>query len=287
MKYLSVLTRCRDEFYIKEWVDYYLSQGIDSIYIIDDDSKDKSIYDFASKKKYKNVHISFEKRIYNIGSKNLSGQSLQPHSPSNLIFKNKIKNKYKWLIYCDVDEFMVTKKNFNLTIKDQLKKIDNDHSDIQVIAVPWVFMSGGNLKNNPKNILTEITYRHDHDKKHPHKSRRFRCRHEYIECKSILKPQFFNYLLDHNPVPRQKMANGIDLTFDRMHHNLPEFFKLRNKDIEEAVFACYHYRYISEEHAKNKLKTNSWYINRHSLQDIKSSTYPEIYDDTLSKKITR
>ena len=57
MKYLSGLTRCRDEFYIKEWVDYYLSQGIDSIYIIDDDSKDKRIYDFASKKKYKNVHI--------------------------------------------------------------------------------------------------------------------------------------------------------------------------------------------------------------------------------------
>jgi hypothetical protein len=166
-----------------------------------------------------------------------------------------------------------------------LKEIDNDHPDIQVIAAPWVFMSGGNLKNNPENILSEITYRHNHDKRHPHESRAFRCRHEHIEYKSILKPQFFKYLLDHNPVPCKKIANGIDLTFDRIRSDSPEFSQLRNKDIEEGVFVCYHYRYISEEHAKNKLKTNSWYINRHSLQDIKSSTYPEVYDDTLVRKI--
>ena len=64
MKFLSILTRCRDEFFIKEWVDYYLLQGVDSIYIIDDDSEDKSIYDFASDKKYKNVNIIYEKRNY-------------------------------------------------------------------------------------------------------------------------------------------------------------------------------------------------------------------------------
>ena len=43
-KYLGLLARCKDEFYVREFVEYYLSQGIDKIYIIDDNSEDKSIY---------------------------------------------------------------------------------------------------------------------------------------------------------------------------------------------------------------------------------------------------
>ena len=43
-KFVGLLTRCKDEFFIKEFCDYYLSQGVDEIYIIDDDSNDKSIY---------------------------------------------------------------------------------------------------------------------------------------------------------------------------------------------------------------------------------------------------
>ena len=29
--------------------------------------------------------------------------------------------------------------------------------------------------------------------------------------------------------------------------------------IKSATLLCYHYRVISKEHAKNKLKTNDWY----------------------------
>ena len=34
-KYLGVLTRCKDEFYVQEFVSYYLSQGVEKIYIIE------------------------------------------------------------------------------------------------------------------------------------------------------------------------------------------------------------------------------------------------------------
>jgi hypothetical protein len=43
--FLGLTTRCKDEFFIKEFCDYYLSQGVDIIFIIDDNSNDKSIYD--------------------------------------------------------------------------------------------------------------------------------------------------------------------------------------------------------------------------------------------------
>ena len=44
-KFLGLITRCKDEFFVGEFCKYYLSQGVDFIYIIDDDSNDKSIYD--------------------------------------------------------------------------------------------------------------------------------------------------------------------------------------------------------------------------------------------------
>ena len=43
--FLGLITRCKDEYFIKEFCEYYIWQGVDKIYIIDDDSNDKSIYD--------------------------------------------------------------------------------------------------------------------------------------------------------------------------------------------------------------------------------------------------
>lgn len=279
-KFLSILTRCRDEFFIKEWVDYYISQGVDSIYIIDDDSEDKSIYNFASDKEYKNVNIIYEKRNY--ADTNTAQQcQLDKDSPVNKIFRSKIQGNYKWLIYCDVDEFMVTKKHFNLTIRERLKKIEND---VTCIAVPWVFMSGAKLKNNPQSVLREVVYRHDHDKRHPHPINKFRCRYEQIEYKCIIKPDSYKYLLDHKPLPSRRTVNGCSLSRTKPVYS--HILNLRNKDIENGEFLCYHYRYISDEHAKNKLNTNGWYINDgYSFEHLKTSSYPEIYDDTLSRKI--
>ena len=280
MKFLSILTRCRDEFFIKEWVDYYLLQGVDSIYIIDDDSEDKSIYDFASDKKYKNVNIIYEKRNYANTNTKKQGR-LFKNSPSNKIFRSKIKDNYKWMIYCDVDEFMATKKHFDLTIRERLQKIPDD---IKCIAVPWVFMSGANFTKNPKSVLREIVHRHDHNKKHPHPVNKFRCRHNGIEYKCIIRPGEFRYLLDHEPKSAHSKINGCDLSKGRLSNC--RFLKLRNEDIENGEFLCYHYRYISDEHAKSKLKTNGWYINDgYDFDDLKSSSYPEIYDDTIARKI--
>ena len=279
-KFLTVLARCRDEFFIKEWVDYYLSQGVDSIYIIDDDSENKSIYNFAEGGEYDNVHVLYEQRYY-ANTSTEKQCSLDPDSPSNKLFRDKIKNNYKWLIYCDVDEFIVTKKHFDLTLRERLKLLNKN---IRCIAVPWVLMSGAGFQNNPDSILKDITYRHDHDKKHPHNSIKFRCRHKRIEYKSITMTSEIDFLLDHDSRPKIKRHNSINLQTNRVNKTTIE--KLRNEDIKNGEFLCYHYRYISDEYAKNKLKTNGWYINDgYTFKDLKSSSYPEVYDDTLVRKI--
>ena len=49
--FLGLITRCKDEFFINEFCEYYLNQGVDKIYIIDDNSNDKSIYNETNNEK--------------------------------------------------------------------------------------------------------------------------------------------------------------------------------------------------------------------------------------------
>ena len=59
-RFIGLIARCKDEFFAKEFCYYYLSQGVDHIYVIDDDSHNKSIYDGIESDK---VTIYFEKNI--------------------------------------------------------------------------------------------------------------------------------------------------------------------------------------------------------------------------------
>ena len=282
MKFLGLICRCRDEFFIKEFCDYYLSQGIDDIYILDDESEDQSIYDFADNNKYENVFVNKCDRQYQNAFTETN--YLNTNDESNKLFY-KIKHEYEWIIYVDVDEFIATKKNFNKTIRDELFSISKISPEKKLILAPWVMMSGIKNKKNPESVLRSILYRWNHDIKHPYPVKKFGCRYLETFCKSIFKPKYFDYIRDHVPIcnnATQIYYNGVDLSPKRLKDD--KFLKLRNNDINSGYFLCYHYRYISKEHANQKLKTNGWYINdNYTLKDLQAS-YAEIYDNTFLKK---
>ena len=179
MFFLGLITRCKDEFFIKEFCDYYLSQGVDKIFVIDDDSNDKSIYNNINDNR---IEIIYEKNIIK-------------NEYANKLYK-QIKSNFKWMIYCDVDEFITTKKNKTNTIKDEL---NTTFKDVDCIKIPWVMMSCNSIEKNPNSILLENTYRWNHNKKHPHSIHKFRCRYDQIEVKCIFKTNKFNSIWDHHP----------------------------------------------------------------------------------------
>ena len=125
--FLGLLTRCRDEFYIKEFCDYYLSQGVDKLYVIDDDSENKSIYDnIKNDSKYdERVSIIFEKNI------------IKKKFAESFYKKIKEKDEFEWLIYVDVDEFISTRKNTLNTIRDEL---ESTFKDADCVVIPWIMM---------------------------------------------------------------------------------------------------------------------------------------------------
>lgn len=276
MFFLGLITRCRDEFFIKEFCQYYLSQGIDKIFILDDDSLDKSIYnDISNNPK---IEIKYEKKVMfgNYGKQMLK---------VNQLYK-QIKHNFKWIISIDVDEFITTKKNLNKTIRQEL--IDT-FENYDCIKIPWVMMSCNGIEKSPKSILNENIYRWNHDLKHPHPNNinKFRCRYKKNEVKCIFKTSSFNYIDIHNPkqpiIENPKVINSINLKEIKLN---PFYKDLREKDIKNGFLLCYHYRIISIENCKKKLQNNCSYIkHKYTLEDLMMSDHPEVIDKTLYNKV--
>jgi len=267
MFFLGLITRCKDEFFIKEFCDYYLSQGVDKIFVIDDNSNDKSIYDNITDNR---VKIIYEKNLF--------------FKRDQMALVNKyyteIKNNFKWIISVDVDEFITTKKNMINSIKDEL---NTTFSDVDCVKIPWVMMSCNKKEKNPDSILLENIYRWDHNKKHPHRIKKFRCRYNQIEVKCIFKTDKFDKINVHNP----SKPNGNHIVVDGIQKkkiSLNSFYKnLREDDIRNGYLLCYHYRIISRENCINKLK-KAQYL-KYKIEDLMRADYPEIIDETLKNKI--
>lgn len=268
-KYIGLITRCKDEYFVCEFAEYYLYQGIDHIYIIDDDSNNKSIYEDLTLNDKVTV-------IY--------GKDITKNNYADVVYK-EIKNNYEWIIYVDVDEFITTKKNITKTIREEMLTTFNR---FDCVKIPWVMMGSSDQKVAPKSILKSNVYRWNHDKKHPHpnKIHKFRCRYEQIEVKCIFRTKFFDSIWDHHPKSPTKKGlftvNAVDCVSSPL---MPFMDTLREEHIENGFLLCYHYRITSTENSINKLKTNRWYIdNRYTIDDLMLSDYNEIKDETLRLK---
>ena len=129
-------------------------------------------------------------------------------------------------------------------------------------------------------------YRWNHNKKHPHKIQKFRCRFWNIEVKCIFKTKKFNNITDHYPTGFTSNNVSIIDSIKLKKQRIANYYnKLREEDIENGYLLCYHYRIISRENSENKLKNNKWYIeNGYTIEDLMSSDHSEIVDETLKNK---
>lgn len=265
--FLGLITRCKDEYFIKEFCDYYIKEGVDRIIIIDDDSNNKSIYKGIDLSK---VTIMYSKNIIN-------------NAVARRVYE-QIRNKFVWMINVDVDEFITTKKNPDRTIREELSAT---FSKTDCVIIPWAMMSCNGIEKSPQKLLLTNIHRWNHDKKHTNNGIfKFRCRYREIESKSIFKSGVFTKIDDHiplKPLRRCIVVNGINGSIrglNKMHQ------KLREKDIENGYFVCYHYRIISKENCLRKIRTNKWY-KQFKLNDLMKSDHPEVVDTHMKDKVIK
>lgn len=253
MSFLALLCRCKDEPYVTEFVEYYLSEGVDMIYILDDDS-DQAIY----------ADVVNNPQVTIVPGKNIT----RNNNIGRREFYPTLRGKYTWLIHVDMDEYIATRKHGRRTIR---RELETTFKDVHYVRVPWVFMACNALEKNPACLLQTNVYRPNYDTVYPESlNKKFRLRR--ME-KCIFKPPFFNELRDHRPM---QPTGPVVVT---------PCVELTEASIPTTVLVCYHYRYVSIEHFAHKTKTNAFHkANAALLREMLANDHPDVLDNTMKVK---
>lgn len=276
---IGLITRCKEEPYVTEFVHYYLSQGVDHIYIVDDDSSREIYRDVSS-----NPHVTIQySKLFNDTHRWEDWRDHQLDVCNELY--SHVKGEYDWMIFVDMDEYITTRKYVSHTIRDEL---ETTFANYDCVKIPWVIMSCNSIKNNPKSLLKENIYRWNHDLRHENtvcKNIKFRCRYDAIEVKCIFRPTKFSSLTCHYPQTSESdPIKCVESVHNQPSALSPFYTNLREKDIEEGYLLCYHYRIVSVEQCKKKISTNLHY-KKYTLEDLLSFDYPELIDGTMRDKM--
>jgi len=247
--FLTILMRMRNEnLFLESFVKHYFAEGVDEIYILDDNSTQPIPQTVLENEK---VFIYEATAFKSHHEKLYDAQNMYNHL---------LRDKTEWFMFVDADEFITTRKNPNKTIREEL---ETTFKDADLIKIPWIMFGSNGQDKNPKQVLTDTIWRWNHDKPHPHSEEAMKiwphrkCKLDKIEVKSIFKTEAFAKLTTHcpsDPTREINIVDGVDNIQNYMNDPETEiwYHNLREESIDRAYLACNHYRNISKEQMRQK-----------------------------------
>lgn len=129
--------------YINEWIEHHLNIGVDHIYIYDNSSlKEEKLSGAIYEKFLDKVSVipAYNKQQYQI--------------PAYKDAYQRFGNLYEWLIYIDIDEFIMLQKDNN--IKDFINRFPKD---LETYRMHWQIFGDDDLidRNRQSSIVNDIT----------------------------------------------------------------------------------------------------------------------------------
>lgn len=281
--FLTILLRVRNEnLFLESFVKHYFAEGVDEIYILDDSSTEPYPEYVVNHPK---VHI-YEARYFKSHHEKLID--------AQIMYNQLLKKKTEWLMFVDADEFILTRKNLGRTIREEL---ESTFKNADLIKIPWVLFGSNGKDRNPKQVLTETTWRWNHDLKHKHPEDAMKvwphrkCKYDKIEVKSIFKTDKFNKLTTHcpsEPIGKINIVDGVDNIPNYMNEPETEiwYHNLREDSINRAYLVCNHYRNISKEQMEQKANDSHLPLYRvpNCVELQLKSDFSEIEDTVLKHK---
>lgn len=136
---LSILAMFKNEgMIIENWFQHYLEEGVEHFYLIDNGSTDN--YEEKIKKYQKYYTLVKDPTRLPSGTQTFL---------YNKYYLHRVKKETKWLIICDIDEYIYG-RNDCIKIIDALNKLP---LNIEKIWLPWKCFGSNNNKIQPKNII--------------------------------------------------------------------------------------------------------------------------------------
>ena len=276
---VALMCRIKNERYIREFVDYYLAEGVTHIYLFDD------------------MSTLYLEELDTIRASDMPVTVIRAplvpyvNTPAVVLrgYEQHIRHYYDWVINVDADEYIVPCKNKGSTICKELKRT---FRNVNCVYVPWVMMGFQGREKDPGSLLLETLYRWDHDKRHPNEdvsNTKFRCRYDSIEYKSIWRPSQFEQWGIHTPNSPISPPVCVDAVRCAPVKGPREVtsYHLSESDIATGHLLCYHYRLASKEHARRKTQHQTQNLYRRSdvYEGLLSNDFNEVYDDTVKKRV--
>lgn len=147
MYFFSVGAMFKNESHcIKEWIEHYLNQGADHFYLVNDSSTDNTVEILQP---YIEQGLI---TLYNSDLPIILGR--QRNTYNNFILPHLNNKETKWLLICDLDEFVWSPVYKTLTVF--LSHYVDTLAQVQI--VPTIFGSN-NLEKQPKSLVQGFTKR--------------------------------------------------------------------------------------------------------------------------------
>lgn len=248
--YLAILAQFKNESHIlKEWIDHYLWLGANKIFLIDNDSNDD----------FKDILLPYissgHVELFFIPEKYQQTQNY------NLIYEQKIKNKFTWLLVVDLDEFIYCPNNNLiqiLTVFDSIKYINQ-------LLINWLMFGSSGYIEQPQSVRKSFVHREK--KKHILTKYFVKCNHIYSRWISSL---WVHEAITHNGLKITMSQKNIRLN----HYPIQSlnFFinvkMLRGDSANEkndhirniAYFKTYDHKEVVDEILKNLIINNQLFI---------------------------
>jgi hypothetical protein len=260
---IALIAMFKNESHIlKEWLDHYLREGVDTFFLINNNSTDN----------YKPILEPYlqSKQVILTSSKKKNAQ-VELYN----IYLPEVK-KYDWVIVVDLDEFVYARKGFT-TIKDYLQTVDKN---IYKIIIPWKMFGSSGFKKQPSSVIQNFVHR----KKFPDTQTHTNLNERVIDIKTICRGPHIQKINNHNSIVTDAYAhesfsnNNIDKYKD-------VFFTLMDEPLLQTQHLhLNHYRIQSWEFYKkvkmtrgdgnvkvfNHIRTKK-YFNIHDYRDIKDT----------------
>jgi hypothetical protein len=215
---------------LKEWVEHYLNQGVDKIFLVDNGSTD-NYYSILQ------PYISTGKVDLVKDNKKYAQTELY-----NKHFLHKCK-AYDWVIVCDLDEFIYGRKYCN-SIKDFLNKV---HPSFSQVFIPWkMFGSNGYdtmEQEQPSSVISTFTKRINNNDNRHNKFRSFTYKGhiKYIFSKCIVRTKYLLKLnIHHSETSNNRYITSYVSQNNHINTN-KDFVEINEDIIENSALHLNHY----------------------------------------------